>query len=495
MANPCYTNLMLSQRARQPVHISWLVAVLCLGILVGVLVSAPANLSVYSWQWLAVAGLMAGLSFSKQKVYVVPLILIAGGLVGLWRGNNYLQELNPYQELIGQTLTIKGKVKEDSDVGKNGEVVLRLGDLSVEGGGVAGSIWISSSDDAKIKRGDIVTVRGRVAEGFGSFAASMHRAELVGIERPVPGDVALRARDWFADGVRQAVPEPEASLGVGYIVGQRRSLPEELDKALRATGLTHVVVASGYNLTILVSVSRRLFSKVSKYLAAFFSGGLTIGFMAVTGMSPSMSRAGLVTGLGLLAWYYGRRFHPLALLPLAAAVTLLISPSYGQNDLGWQLSFASFAGVLVVGPLLQNYLFGDDSPGVVRQVFFETLSAWLCTVPLIVMAFGQLSNVAIVANLLVLPLVPLAMLLTFIAGVVALIFPPLAVVAGLPATLVLGYMTKVTIYLGDVSWAQTEVNMTPAILAIYYAVLIGVCLFMWRKTRFKFVEGPTKQVI
>ena len=135
--------------------------------------------------------------------------------------------------------------------------------------------------------------------GFGTFAGSVYRANILYIKRPQPGDIALHIRDWFANAVRQAVPEPEASLGVSYLVGQRRALPEKLDIALRTAGLTHIVVASGYNLTILVRLARRLFVRISKYLSALVSGNLIIGFIGVTGLSPSITRAGLVTGLSL----------------------------------------------------------------------------------------------------------------------------------------------------------------------------------------------------
>lgn len=478
---------MLSWQLQRPVHTSWLVAVLCLGIVVGVFAANFIALPLYSIQWLLSVIIVAGVGLVKGKMYAIPVVLLAGMAIGLWRGNNYQIELAPYATIVGQTLTVQGTVNEDSDIGKRGELVLRLGDIMIGDQSIRGSIWVSLGESAEVKRGDKVRVRGKLSEGFGSFSASMYRAEFVSIERPVPGDIALAARDWFAGGVRQAVPEPEASLGVGYLVGQRRALPEELDKALQATGLTHVVVASGYNLTILVSVARRVFIKQSKFLAAFLSGGMTVGFMAVTGMSPSMSRAGLVTGLGLLAWYYGRRFHPLVLLPLAAAVTLLINPLYGQNDLGWQLSFTSFAGVLIVAPLLQNYFFGEKQPGVLRQVLFETMSAWVCTVPLIVLAFGQFSNVAILANLLVLPLVPLAMLLTFIAGTVTLAVPAIVTIAGLPATLLLSYMTGTAIYLGNVPWAQTEVEAGFSFVLTFYACLVLICGYMWHKTRFNFM--------
>ena len=482
---------MFEKPYRRSVHPSWLVAVLCLGVVVGLMTAAVSRLPFGSIEWLVLAGLLIIFGFSKKRVYVIPALLLAGFLIGAVRGGFYQAELRPYEAIIGKEVILSGEMMDDADRGEAGEIALRLKNISLAGKAAGGFVWLSTSGDAEMKRGDNVTVRGKLSEGFGSFAASMHRAELVQVERPVTGDVALRVRDTFSDAVRQAVSEPEASLGVGYLVGERRSLPEELDTALKAAGLTHIVVASGYNLTILVNASRRLFVKISKFLAAFFSGGLIISFVAVTGMSPSMSRAGLVTGLSLLTWYYGRRFHPVVLLFLAAAMTLLVQPAYARGDLGWQLSFASFAGVLIVAPLLQNYFYGEKKSGVVRQIFFETLSAFICTVPLIVLAFGQFSNIAILANLLVLPLVPLAMLLTFIAGSVALIVPALATMAGLPAYGVLSYMTAVATFLGDVPWAQTTLEVRWYVAMLYYFALFGLCWYMWRKTSFSFISSSS----
>src|SRR5690606_19671385 len=108
--------------------------------------------------------------------------------------------------------------------------------------------------------------------------------------------------------------------------------------------------------------------------------------------------------------------------------------------------------------------------------------------PLIVLVFGQFSNVAILANLLVLPLVPLAMLLTFIAGSVSLVIPALAAVAGLPAWLLLGYMTRVTSYLGNVPWAQTTLEISPLLIFFYYGVLMVVCGYVWKASRFSFIK-------
>lgn len=472
-------------KARTKVHSSWLIAIACSGIVIGVMSLPYLQAGWFSsvvWGIFGTILLVFGLW--RRRRYVIPIVFIAGGLIGMWRGDVTQRQLAPYEKLVGHQLTVAGKVTEDVDNGTHGELVLRLQVLRIDGHEMTGGMWVSSSTDADVKRGDVVTVRGRLAEGFGSFAGSMYRASVIKVQRPQPGDVARQVRDEFADGVRTAVPEPEASLGIGYLVGQRRALPPELSEALQIAGLTHVIVASGYNLTILVRIARRLFVKVSKYLAALSAGSMIIAFIAITGMSPSMSRAGLVAGLGLLAWYYGRKFHPFVLLPFAAAITLLINPSYGWNDLGWQLSFAAFAGVMIVAPLAQRYLFGEEKPRLLRQIIGETVSAQIATLPILVLAFGQFSNVAVIANLLILPLVPLAMLLTFIAGIFALAFPAIAGMAGLPVTLLLQYMTSVATYFAELPWAQSTLEIGWRSVTGYYIALVLVGVYMWHKTKY-----------
>ena len=469
---------------RRNAHPSWLIACVALGVVCGV-VAAPYLPQGWfsSFVWCVIAlGLMA-LGFWVRWVAVVPIVVLAGILLGVWRGAALVQDLAPYHRLQGSQVVMAGTVKDDVDRDKHGLLVVRLKNIAIEDRSLPGAAWVSLSSGADIKRGDRIEVKGDIAEGFGGFAAAMHRASLARVMRPEPGDVARQWRDGFGDKVRQAVDEPAASLGLGYLLGQRRGLPEELDAALQVAGLTHIVVASGYNLTILVRITRRLLIRVSKYLATLSAATMIMGFIAITGMSPSMSRAGLVTGLALLAWYYGRRFHPLVLLIFAAAITLLVNPAYGWGDLGWQLSFAAFAGVMIVAPLLQRYFFGEEKPGTVRQILGETVAAFLVTLPILLGAFGQVSLVAIMANLLVLPLVPLAMLLVFLTGVSVLLIEPLGSVIGVVSTWLLQYMIGVAHTFASVPWALLELPVPPFVVTIIYGMIAAACVYMWRVTR------------
>lgn len=475
---------------RRSVHVSWFIAILCISLLVGVALSRNVSFQLVGDYGLIAAGsVLVGVAFWRRFVYIIPLLVIGGIVMGLWRGQLAFGDLSALRQTIGYSVTVHGHVMDDVDSNASGQIALRLDSLTIHSKAIGGTIWATVSTKSDIKRGDFVTLTGKIAVGFGSFAGTMYRAELLKLEQPQPGDLARQFRDWFADAVRRAIPDPQSSLGIGYLVGQKRALPDDLVAALKIAGLTHVVVASGYNLTILVRLARRLFEKISKYLSALASSMMIVGFVSVTGLSPSMSRAGLVAGLSLAAWYYGRRFHPLVLLPFAASVTVLINPSYIWGDLGWQLSFSAFAGVMILAPLLQRYFFGDVKPGIVRQIMGETISATVVTAPILISAFGQISNVSIVANLLVLPLVPLAMLLTFIAGLGSILLSPFATLIALPATWLLGYMVAVAKYLSELSWATSVFSMSGFGVAGCYFLIVSVCVLLWRSTKLNLGES------
>ena len=475
---------------KKKIHISWLIAILGIGIFIGVFLSKYIrNTTIPLIVCLFVSIALIILVFWKKIIILIPVLLIGGIIFGFWRGSISQNELDLFKPYYGKVISIKGIVKDDVDTDASNQSVIRLDEIVTNNSHIAGILWITTASEADIKRGDELLLRGNLREGFGNFAGVIYRADIDKITHPIPGDVARVVRDWFADGIRRAISDPEASLGIGFLVGQRRALPADLVLALQMVGLTHVVVASGYNLTILVRLARRALIKVSKYLSTLSAFIMIFSFIAITGLSPSMARAGLVASLSLLAWYYGRQFHPLVLLSFAIAVTVLINPSYAWGDLGWQLSFAAFAGVMIVAPLAQRYFFGDKKPGVVAQILGETVSAQIVTAPIIIMAFNQLSNVSIVSNLLILPFVPLAMLLVFIAGVGSITLPGLSWLICLPASWLLKYMIKVIEYLASLPWAVTSnVHLQTWWVVAYYFVIIGVCLYMWRKTKYNLRE-------
>lgn len=471
---------------KREIHSSWRIAIVATMFVCGVLVSLWVRIP--SWIGAVLLLPLLVLLFIKGA-YNIPLLVGSAIVIGMSYGTLHLVARDQYRVFVGKEVTVKGRVKEDIGHSSSGGVSVQLDDVYINGHVLPGTILATGRSANGALRGDTLVIRGAIQEGFGSFPASIMMTAIIAVERQSWGDAGREVRDWFARKVRTVLPEPQASLGIGFLTGQKSALPTELSDALKVAGLTHIVVASGYNLTILVRLARKLLLKLSKYVSAVSSGCMIMAFVAITGLSPSMTRAGLVSGMSLLSWYYGHAFHPLVLLPVAAAVTVAVQPSYVWGDMGWQLSFSAFLGVMVVGPLLQTYFFGNKEPGMFRQILGETIAAHIVTIPIIVLSFGTVSNVAIVANILVVPLVPLAMLLTFICGMGAIVSLPFIQWIALPTSWLLGYMTNVAHFVSELPWAQSQLSIEP-LLWVGYSIFIGVaCVWMWRKTKYSFRDG------
>ena len=367
------------------------------------------------------------------------------------------------------------KILEDPDLKNNDEISLRGEVEEISNEKFRGKIFVNIKTQKKLRRSDRILVKGKISKGFGDFSISLKQGKLIKI---VPeSDLVRDLRDSFADGIRKFIPSPEVDLGLGYLLGQKNSLPEQLAKALTITALTHIVVASGYNLTVLASAAQRLLNRFSRKIALFLALLLVFGFVLIVGFTPSMMRAGMVSAIGLFLWYFGRRSHAYFLIILVAAITVIISPANLLN-LGWQLSFASFFGVLILSPLLQEYFFKNSQRlNAAFKLFFETFSAQIITLPLIIFNFGAVSIVSIIANMLVLPFVPIAMLFVFLTGVFSL-FSPFAQFFGFVSDLILKYSIFVIDWFSKIKGAQIEFKIDFAGLIIFYSCIIAVVLFL-----------------
>ena len=228
--------------------------------------------------------------------------------------------------------------------------------------------------------------------------------------------LVYEARDWFSERIENAMPRREASLGKSYLLGMKTGLDKDISENLKLVGLTHVVVASGAHLSILVEVARKIFGRVSRFSGLLFSILFILFFMTMVGFSPSILRAGVMAILTLASWYVGRKIAPWRLILITMAFTLMLNPMF-LTELGFLLSFASYIGIMMLGPSISKFFYGEKKPGFVASVIITTVAATLMTLPITLYYFGQVSIISILANLLILPTLPLAMGLTFAAGV------------------------------------------------------------------------------
>jgi competence protein ComEC len=333
-----------------------------------------------------------------------------------------------------------------------------------------------------IFQGDVLKVEGKLSPGYGAYQGKVSYGRLALLGRKPMLLSAVKRK--FNSGIETALPEPLASFSLGLLIGQRATLPDEVKRSLLMVGLTHIIAVSGYNLTIMLNASKRLLQGHSKRLNTLLSFGLMIGFIMVTGGSASIIRAAIVSTLSIWAAYYGRTFKPVNLICCAAVITGLVYPFYVWGDMSWYLSFLAFYGVMGVSPLVGELLPERWSSSVVISVGMESIAAEIMTLPYILHYFGQMSLVSLPANMLVVALVPLAMLLSFIAGVVGFVAPFFAGWTALPAKLLLNYMLDITHVMSDLPHVFLEnIDLSfGQMLGIYATVMAAV---YWRNRQTK----------
>lgn len=435
---------------------------------------------------LGLSGLFILLKRKNGAIFV--LLFVVALFMGMWRGSTFNKRVDQYQSYVGQSVTMQVTAREDSVYSERKQLVYSATDIeltSPQTVKLVGNIEIEGFGEPMIYRGDRVEVSGRLFRKRGDNIAGISFASMSLIRKD--SSPVNRLRRQFAAGLQNALPEPMASFALGLLIGQRNTLPEEFKDQLTTVGLIHIVAVSGYNLTIITNFSKRMFERQSRYQAMAVSVGLIFLFLLLTGSSPSIVRAAVVSSIGLVTWYFGRNIKPVLLLLLAACLTAGVNPLYLWTSIGWYLSFTAFYGVLVLAPLLRRRVLKPKyQDRQLPQILTETLAAQLCTLPIILFVFSRLSIISMVANLLVIPMIPFAMLASLVAGIYGMIGP--FVLGGafvVPARLMLDYVISLTEALSRVPYANVSLPITSAqMIALYiFIVLISCILFTSQRQR------------
>lgn len=444
---------------------------------------AQPNVAVFA----AIAFVWLLLLWRRQSWLVLGVIVSTGILFGLWRGGDFKRALEPYNALYRQTVTLQVVAAEDAVYGTNSQLSFDAGNIqAVEPieAKLPGRVKVSGFGEYMVYKGDTVFIKGKLYQTRGGRQGQMSYAVLQTVMSGTGWVDKLRRQ--FAAGAENALPEPAASFGLGLIIGQRTTLPDDVSKNLAAVGLTHLVAVSGYNLTIIVEATRRATKRGSKYQSILLAAILISLFLLVTGLSASIVRAAIVSTLSLLAWYYGRQFKPLLLIVLAASITACWNPLYVWGDISWYLSFLAFFGVLVIAPAIMRRLYGDREPKMLQAVLIETFSAQIMTVPYVLYIFGQVSIISILSNLIVVPMVPLAMLVCLVAGIAGMVLPLVSGWFAWPAKALLTYMLDIAAVLAKAPHALLHGTLTIPGLVTFYVSILTATTVVWQKYKPKY---------
>lgn len=432
--------------------------------------------------WLIVIVFLAIGMRQRNFVKILAVIILALSL-GLWRGNVVKERLQIYDDFYDKKVSLTVKAREDANYNKYKQLSFDAGNLKLnEGGSLPGKILVSGYGSNSILQDDLVLIEGKLRPAYGTYVAKISYAQITVLEHR-PSVVATFKRN-FAKGMQNALPEPMSSFAMGLLIGQRVSLSEEVKRDLLMVGLTHIIAVSGYNLTIILNASRGLLEKRSKRLSLLLSVSLILLFLMITGASASIVRAVIVSMLSIWALYYGRNMKPLNLLVLSAAITAWANPLYVWADMSWYLSFLAFYGVIVIAPLAAIKFRRKLRESLLFMIGLESICAEIMTLPYVLHNFEQISIVGLPANVLVATPTPIAMFLSFIAGLAGMIFPAIASWLAWPAKVVTTYMLDVAHILSLIPHGFTE-NISISLLQMItmYVLVMLMTSLLWFKNK------------
>lgn len=292
-----------------------------------------------------------------------------------------------------------------------------------------------------------------------------------------------RVKHTFLGGLSSALPEPYASLAGGIVIGGKQGLGSELLDAFVLSGLVQIIVLSGYNVMIVAEwVMRGLahFKLRRGANAAAGAAALTL-FVLIAGAGSASIRAALMALIALYARATGRSYAATRALLAVILLMLLWNPLLLAFDPGFDLSVLATAGIIWLTPLIELRLARIKS-AFWRNGVATTLAAQIAVLPFLLYQTGTLSLVAIPANLLALPVIPLTMGLSALAGIAGMIFGSFALPFALPAYVLNAYLVFLARFSAGLPFAAFHL---PAfsfwVTAVMYAILTAVTVRAYRK--------------
>lgn len=276
----------------------------------------------------------------------------------------------------------------------------------------------------------------------------------------------------FVTKTKEILAEPYASLLSGLIISGKEAMPKDILEQFRRAGVIHIVVLSGYNITIIAEFIKTIFRSVS-----FSIIGIML-FVIMTGAQATVVRAALMVMTVILAKKLGRNFSASRALLVVAFLMLLHNPKILVFDPSFQLSFLATCGLIFVVPIVEKYLSRVPEKLGMRTVVSATLATQITVLPFLVYSMGNVSLVSLPANILILFFIPYTMLVGFIATLVAYFSSVIALPFSYTANIFLAWILCVSRYLGNLSFASVTVPpFSPLLIIIIYLAII---IFVWR---------------
>lgn len=293
-----------------------------------------------------------------------------------------------------------------------------------------------------------------------------------------------RVKATALDRLYRYLPDPEASLLAGILLGVESGIPHAVEQAFQDTGTSHIIAISGFNITIIAGLFVVLFGRLfGRRWGALSAAVAIMAYTMLVGADAAVVRAAIMGGLALGARQLGRRQHGLNSLGLAAVVMAVFNPNI-LWDVGFQLSFAATLGLVWYAEPLQQastrWLARTLPRSTVKRLsaplaeyLLFTVAAQITTLPLIVYHFQQVPLMTLPANLAILPAQPPIMILGGLSLLLGSLAAPLGQAAAYLCYPFVAYTIRAVSWFASIPgtvWLTGRTSLF--VLVLYYLLLI-----------------------
>ncbi|MEO5975287.1 MAG: ComEC/Rec2 family competence protein [Ilumatobacteraceae bacterium] len=268
------------------------------------------------------------------------------------------------------------------------------------------------------------------------------------------------------------MPDAEATLYLGLIIGDDRNQPESMRNAFRSAGLSHLVAVSGQNVAFVLIALGPLMRRLRTWWRLAATVGALVWFVLLTRIEPSVLRAATMAAMSAFGFARGLKVSPKNLLAFAVIVLIVVDPMLVWS-IGFLMSVGATTGLIGIAPILSRELMQLRVPVWFAQPLSITIGAQLGVMPISLVVFHSAPVIGILANLLAVP----------VAGFVMLAGLPLGLLsAALPEQLTAFVMWPIVLAVRWVWWVAViaERVSPPGVFNCVGWVAVVVSAIAWR---------------
>lgn len=334
-----------------------------------------------------------------------------------------------YGDLVTKKGTLDGIILSEPDIsGQYQKFILTVNDCEEKCREV--KIMVQTDPYPRVSYGDEVSINGNIEStdalinnlsGYKNYLAKdgiYLTANFVKTKILSSGNgnklknLLIKVKNFSISKIKSQLPDPQSPLLIGMLLGTK-TFSDELNNNFRKAGLSHIVVLSGYNITIVAESVLKAFSFLPKNFSLGFSAFGIILFSIMVGGTSTVIRASIMALILIFGRVIRRDYNIGRALFIAGFMMVLINPKILVFDVSFQLSFLATLALVYLSPIIASKLKITDKFGL-REIVASTLSTQIFVLPLLIVKMDTVSIVSIFTNLLVLPLVPTIMFLGFI---------------------------------------------------------------------------------